>query len=868
MGKIMLIKKITNCFLQIFALLIFLCCGNKLFSQVDSGGDSIVVSIAPGYDSVGKFHRFIFGEGYRKLWAAPVKLKVFHLAKEKGGMTIVRIGGGLQTKSLRLRDASGNEWVLRTIQTYPERGLPPNLRAGLARDILQDQVITGHPYSSLTVPPLAEALNIPHAHPEIVYVPDDPLLGEFRKEFGNAVFLLEEREPLDKEDTDNTEKVQRELQQDNDTRVEQRIVLRARLLDMILGDWDRHEDQWRWAKQKSSSEKVYTPVPRDRDKVYYNTSGVFPWVVAHQWLKSNLQDFHSTIRDVAGYNVNNRYFDRYFLNQMSETAWKEELAYVKNKLTDSLINAAIRLMPDTIFSLSGKSLIQTIIARRNNIDKPALEYYRFISKYVDIPASNKNDRFEIFNDDKGALTVRISKIKKDDSKGRVIYQRSFDPEVTKEIRLYGFDGNDVYNVNASTASPIKIRLVGGVGKDSFNIDPGMAGRSKIFVYDGKSEKNIFSSTTAIKMRLSNDSDVHSFDKKAFKFDRFAPLIMANYNLDDGLLLIGGFSNLRNGFRKEPHSFFNELLVNYSFARQTFLITYFAEFKKLVGKNDLGINIYSRGPHSISNFFGLGNESVFENKDGKRIGYYRSRYDYVNTDIRLYRSVAPHWRLSGGVAAQYYTSSKSNNDGHFFDKYDNDFPAALLYQNKWYAGLIAGAELDTRNNTLLPSGGVYWHTTLRGMKETNGEKSSYGNVLSELSLFLAPFKTQGFVIANRIGAGTTVGKPAFFQQMYIGGKQSLRGFHTNRFAGKTALYNNLEMRIKLFDFNSYLLPGMVGLIAFNDIGRVWLPGEASSRWHDGYGTGIYIVPAQLVLIQAVIGFSKEGTLPYISIGFRF
>ncbi|MEO7765916.1 MAG: hypothetical protein ABIS01_00775, partial [Ferruginibacter sp.] len=67
---------------------------------------------------------------------------------------------------------------------------------------------------------------------------------------------------------------------------------------------------------------------------------------------------------------------------------------------------------------------------------------------------------------------------------------------------------------------------------------------------------------------------------------------------------------------------------------------------------------------------------------------------------------------------------------------------------------------------------------------------------------------------------------------------------------------------------YLLPGTVGLVAFNDIGRVWLPGETSSKWHDGYGTGIYIVPAQLVLIQGVIGFSKEGTLPYISIGFRF
>jgi hypothetical protein len=77
-----------------------------------------------------------------------------------------------------------------------------------------------------------------------------------------------------------------------------------------------------------------------------------------------------------------------------------------------------------------------------------------------------------------------------------------------------------------------------------------------------------------------------------------------------------------------------------------------------------------------------------------------------------------------------------------------------------------------------------------------------------------------------------------------------------------------LRIKLIDFNSYLLPGTVGLVAFNDFGRVWMPGEPSSQWHDSYGTGIYIVPAQLVLLQGVIGFSKEGSLPYISVGVRF
>ena len=67
--------------------------------------DSITVAISPGYDSVTKTHRFFLGEGYRKLWATPVKLRVASLSTERGGMKILQMGGGQQTRSLRLQDS-------------------------------------------------------------------------------------------------------------------------------------------------------------------------------------------------------------------------------------------------------------------------------------------------------------------------------------------------------------------------------------------------------------------------------------------------------------------------------------------------------------------------------------------------------------------------------------------------------------------------------------------------------------------------------------------------------------------------------------------------------------------------------------------
>lgn len=831
-------------------------------------GDSITVAISPAYDSVSSTHRMLFGESYRKLWAAPVKMKVFYLEKEKGGLTIEQMGGGLQTKSLRLKDKSGQEWVLRTIQKYPERGLPKNLKATIAKDILQDQVVTAHPYSSLTVPPLAAALGIPHANPQIVYVPDDPALGEYRMDFANAVFLFEEREPEDASRTDNTEKTQRKLEEDNDVHVDQQIVLRARLLDMLLGDWDRHEDQWRWEREKDKKQVTYTPVPRDRDQVYYNTTGVFPWIISHQWLKSKFQGYHDHIRDINGFNFNARYFDRYFLNGLSKEEWRQQIHYVQATLTDSLIRQSVMLMPDTILRLSGEQIINTFIARRNGLEKEAISYYKFLSIYVDVPASDKHELFDIQRLPDGQVGVSIYKVKKDGTSDGLRYKRVFDPAVTKEVRLYGLDGHDVFRVSGLGVSPIRIRMIGGSGVDSFAVGDEVPRKGRLYVYDRSDEENHLPPKGDAKIRTAADTVVNSYDRRSFLFDRLGPLFSVQYNPDQGFMLRANMMYEKQGFRKKPYAQQQQLIVSYVTGRESFLLQYLADFKQLVWKSDLRINILSRGPHNLSNFFGLGNESVFVNEDEKEISYYRNRYDLVNGDVRLYHSIGKHVTVSTGIAGQFYTSRKASNANRFLHTYNTAFPEERVFDDRFYVGLVTAIEADTRKGGMLPHSGINWHTELTGMKPTNGKYKKYGKLTSDLSFYVPLIGDSTLVMANRIAAGTTFGDPAYFQMMSIGGTQILRGYHTNRFVGKTAVYHNFELRLKLFDFTSYLLPGSVGLIGFNDVGRVWLPGESSNRWHDGYGGGVYIIPVELFLIQAVVGFSEEGTLPYITAGFRF
>lgn len=829
--------------------------------------DSITIAIAPEYNEVNAFHRKFLGENYRKLWATPVRMRILNIGKERGGLQIIQLGGGNQTKSIRFRDPQGKEWVLRTIQKYPDRALPERLKATIAQDIIQDQVSTGHPFGALVVPPLAEALGISHSNPEIVYVADDPGLKEYRKDFANAAYLFEERVPLEFEDSESTIKVQAKLQEDNDHVTDQKLTLRARLLDFVLGDWDRHEDNWRWFAEKSKGITQYKAIPRDRDKVFYKTSGVFPWILSHQWLKSNLQPYSANIRDVKTWNYNARFFDRYFLTELSREDWDEEVAAVQGKLTPVLVSNAIRRMPPEIYKQNAVELGDILNARVKNLKQIADAYYTFLARTVEVPASDKRELFQLMHQANGDIDLQVSNMKKDSTAGRTVFHRLFKNEETKEIRIYGFAGDDVFKVTGTVPSNIKVRMVGGDGKDSFDLEEALKNRPKNFVYDRKDQSSDLPSGSLAKIKLANDTVVNSYNKKSFLYDQLGPLFRLNYSVDQGFQPGVGLIYEKQGFRKTPYAFHNELWLNYATGRKAFHITYSGDFKEVLGKNDLKIDVNLLGPNNQSNFFGLGNDTQFEDDGRREIQYYRNYYDYVTADFKLKREVAPHFIAEGGLSTSYFTSSSAGNERRFLQDFNELEPAEGVFDDRFYAGLIGILTYDTRDNSSIPTTGIYWRSSVAAQQQIAGQKDRYGRVETELRFYLNPGKS-GFVIANRIGGGTTVGNPTFYQRFQLGGVRNLRGFHSNRFTGRTGLYHNLDLRMKLFDFSSYLTPGAVGLIGFNDLGRVWEPGTSSSTWHDGYGGGLYVIPAELILIQATVGFSKEGALPYISVGFSF
>ena len=45
-------------------------------------------------------------------------------------------------------------------------------------------------------------------------------------------------------------------------------------MDFLIGDKDRHDGQWRWARYPDGEGHIWVPIPEDRDHAFSDLDGV------------------------------------------------------------------------------------------------------------------------------------------------------------------------------------------------------------------------------------------------------------------------------------------------------------------------------------------------------------------------------------------------------------------------------------------------------------------------------------------------------------------------------------------------------------------------------------------------------------------
>ncbi|GAA4297558.1 hypothetical protein GCM10023183_05240 [Nibribacter koreensis] len=438
----------------------------------------VTVAAGPQYLK-NPFHRFWWGRHYRKVWAEPVQVPVMRLDQMRGGLIPLEQGGSFQTKTLRLKDKSGNEFVLRSVDKDPARALPDFWRKTFVANLMRDQTSVIHPYGAFLVPALADAAHVYHTNPTLVYIADDPKLGEFQGAFANQLALLEERPDgpwPDLESFGNPKKVAssrkafEQLLKDPSYQVDARRYLRSRLFDMWLSDWSRREDQWRWGVHEKGNKTTFEPIPRDRDHAFFKfKDGVLTSLIS--LFKANYQSFDNTIsnNNVNGLTKSSRRMDSYFLAYLNEQDFKEVAQELEGRLTDAVIDQAIAQWPPQIQALSAQEFAAKLKARRADLQPAAKAFYKLINKEVLLPGTDAKDAFHVTLEENGNVTVQVFAQGKKDSL-QLVHQKTYYPKETSSLSIFGLGEKDTFHLKGKGKSLIKISLYGGEEEDELKAD--------------------------------------------------------------------------------------------------------------------------------------------------------------------------------------------------------------------------------------------------------------------------------------------------------------------------------------------------------------------------------------------------------------
>ncbi|WP_375417219.1 metallophosphoesterase [uncultured Hymenobacter sp.] len=871
-------------------------------SRPDFKDSTVTVAINPLYNERSGFHNWLLGKHYRAEWATPVPFPVLDLATAKDGLTPYKTGGGKQTLSLKLRNEEGRNYSLRGIDKDPAAVLPANLRTGLARDVLQDQVSAQHPFASFVLPPLAQAAGILHPNPEYVYIPKDPLLGQYEKQFANRPAGLEEDAKDDQSDVASlgfaknivgTERMLERLLEDNDNRVNQVAFARSRLFDMWIGDWDRHEDQWRWAERKTKDgDRVYTAIPEDRDIAFFKGDGVLPYLISRKFAIRNFQNFGYDYADYKGLNQTGLSNDRVFMANVSRAQWVEQAETMKKQLTDEVIKQAFRdKWPKAIMALHGAEIIAKLKSRRDLLPELAARYADVVADIVEVRGSEKNEKFIVDRLPDGNTHVVVRKITKEGRLSKTLYDRVLDGKVTSELRLYGIAGQDVFDVRGAAKDAIRLRIIGGTGRDSITDVSRVGGLGRrTQIYDADSG-NVIRGGREARLRLEPGTEVSRydhpkrFDLKDYRLNYTGPNLFFGYNIDDGALVGGGVTHRRYGFRREPFASEQSLSANLAPAREAYNVRYLGQFNRVLGKTNLRVAAQYYGPQLLYNFFGIGNNTQnLANQDEEADrptprtinNAYRVRFSRLEIAPTFERQLFSPLRFGIGprferihIYEQGLGSEllavrrRSNEESRRFGFRETDF------EDNSYLGAITYLSLDASSSRVNPRIGLRWYNEAQYNKGLSHEHLAYGRLSSELRFYLTPNFPFRLTYAGRLGVQRNLGDYRFYQANTLGGTTNLRGYRRTRFAGRTALYTNFEARLQLLQFNAYLFPGTLGVLGLADAGRVYAGANDTrtglSAFHTGFGGGVYVD----ILKQAVINVTYSvGEEELVFIGFDF
>ena len=824
------------------------------------------------------FYRMLWGNHYRDLYSKEIEAPVLNLSKLPNNVRAISEGGGNQSRSLRLIDDNEHEYTVREIRKSAVRFIQSKIKDHyvedfmqntIAEDIVQDFYTTAQPYAPFALNPIFEKLDIYNAEPQIVYLPKQKELGIYNEDYGDKLYMFEahagdENKDFKRfgeaDDIISSKDLLAETRESKKTQVDEGNYLKVRLMDFVVGDYDRHYDQWRWAEYEGENDtKTYKTIRRDRDQAFPKYDGLILSV-----LKMGMIDFRSMEKydgDVNSVKWMSRYaypLDQAFLKEITWEEWEEQVSFIQENLTDETIEAAFKTLPEAAQDESITSIKTSLKERRDNLMNIAKRYYEYLMSHQIITGTSEKDDFLITRKENGETTVKLT------TSEDIVFERTYNKDLTKELWIYGLDDEDTFKITGTGDHYIPLKILGGENNDIYDFE----NTKRAKVYDYKSKKNTFVNDRTNKW-LVDSYTINNYNDASRKLDANTVFPSIGFDPDAGFKVGVKDTYTTYGLANNPFKTQQSLTAQFYSATSGFEFMYSGEFAHVFYNWNLALDARYTSPNYAINYFGIGNETTYDDdlrdRDFNRI---QIKQWSVKPSLK-YRGDHVQVSIGGGIEALNVNYDLNNVTGDVTAPASFD-PTNDVFNNQTYAGAEASFQYKNKTGEIAFIRRGYQFDLVAGYKTNIDE---YNNEFTYLKPTLSvdfPLHPSGMaVLATKVGAHMNFGGDyEFYHGATLGGNQSLRGFRNERFNGETAFYQSTDLRVGLSEIKTNFIPLRIGVSAGFDYGRVWVEDDKSQQWHNSYGGSIFINGFKALTANVGYYMSDESNRLLFTLGFAF
>lgn len=802
------------------------------------------------YKRPGMYNQIV-GRHYRYLYSIPITVKSTGLYDLYGGLKFV--GQVPRLHALFLEGADSHLYLVRPLggaTTFMESDFFKNTynkreyQGTYLDKFIGDAYTITHPYAFMVANKLAEEVGVSSFDSEIYYIPKHATTDTIADGTGiedRLISIYDLKEFTTHSKVIETEELLMKIQESKSFYVDQRQYIRERILDLLIGDWNKTRESWQWYEIPHGDSLVYMPLVSDRSHAFTKVDGVLFKLMLGVFGLNSITNYDSNIKNLKKANGIGIPLDVALVARSGREVWYEEAKYIKSVLTDEAIDKAFEALPKEIFVSPDTEIIKrNLMKRRDVVEEIAHKYYDILQQTPVITGTNNNDLFVIDQKDRHTTNISIY----DRNTNQLLFDKEYDKSST-EIWLYGLGGDDAFRVSGSRKGT-PMTLVGGKGENVYTVERGR----NVDIYDYKSHSPANDTLGNAKMIKTNVEKVHAYDYKKLKYQTLSFTPWGVYDSDLGFYLGAYLSKTMYGFKRSPYSYQHR--IGYSYLDGLMYQGFFPTLDEMKGFNIEAIFGIANDFH---NFFGYGNETE---------GFKDESNDYNRVGISKY-SIQPSffWKFNATDKVTASSMIELYNVDTPTDRYINQiYPDDnSVYDPKVFVDINLAYEMHKELSAFVPS--IDFSVNPGWTVNVDDPGRNFPYVKSKFAFALA-FNDRLSMAMQVVGTALFSDKYEFYQAASV----ELRGFRDSRFIGRQSLYQHTDLRYDLGHLKNPFTPIQYGVFLGFDYGRVWYPAEDSHRWHTSYGGGFWLTLFKKYTGKFSYFASKDDGRFYLGLGMGF